>query len=233
MAKCINCAAPLPSNSIECEYCGSRNDTDLKGVHDFTTEEPDSCRICPNCNVTLQTIDLKIDGKFLIERCEHCFGLFFDTGELEALLDTSVKNVYTINLKKLDNINLVMTPRAFKVVYIKCPVCSNFMNRVNFGTKSGVIVDVCKDHGIWLNAGELRHLLEWKKAGGKLLHEQRESEKRDMEKKEQEKRERERAGYLDTTDLSYYYSTEGSHSHSRKYDIDIIDLVKGVVSRLF
>ncbi len=179
MPNCVNCSAPLPSNSIECEYCGSRNDTDLKGIHEFTTQEVHSQRICPKCNITLQTIDLKIDGKFLIERCEECFGLFFDSGEIEALLDASVKNVYTINLKKLDNINLAMTPKdAANVIYIKCPVCSRFMNRVSFGIKSGVIIDRCKEHGVWLNAGELRHLFEWKKAGGKLLHEQIEAENR-------------------------------------------------------
>ncbi|MBF0389070.1 MAG: zf-TFIIB domain-containing protein [Desulfamplus sp.] len=206
MAKCINCAAPLPSNSVECQYCGSRNDTDLRGLHDFTTEEPDSQRICPKCNISLQTIDLKVDGKFLIERCEQCFGLFFDTGELEALLELSVKHVYDINMKKLDNINMAMTPKdATKVVYIKCPVCSNFMNRVSFGAKSGVIIDKCKEHGVWLNAGELRHLFEWKKAGGKLLHEQREAEKREMEKKEQKRREEERERFIDSSDFSHYF----------------------------
>ncbi|MBF0111700.1 MAG: zf-TFIIB domain-containing protein [Desulfamplus sp.] len=206
MAKCINCAAPLPSNSVECQYCGSRNDTDLRGLHDFTTEEPDSQRICPKCNISLQTIDLKVDGKFLIERCEQCFGLFFDTGELEALLELSVKHVYDINMKKLDNINMAMTPKdATKVVYIKCPVCSNFMNRVSFGAKSGVIIDKCKEHGVWLNAGELRHLFEWKKAGGKLLHEQREAEKRELEKKEQKRREEERERFIDSSDFSHYF----------------------------
>ncbi|MBF0209942.1 MAG: zf-TFIIB domain-containing protein [Desulfamplus sp.] len=206
MAKCINCAAPLPSNSVECQYCGSRNDTDLRGLHDFTTEEPDSQRICPKCNISLQTIDLKVDGKFLIERCEQCFGLFFDTGELEALLELSVKHVYDINMKKLDNINTAMTPKdATKVVYIKCPVCSNFMNRVSFGAKSGVIIDKCKEHGVWLNAGELRHLFEWKKAGGKLLHEQREAEKRELEKKEQKRREEERERFIDSSDFSHYF----------------------------
>jgi len=230
MSKCINCAAPLPPNSIECQYCGSRNDTDLKGVHDFTTNELDCDRICPKCDISLRTIDLKVNGKFLIERCDHCFGLFFDPGELEAILDASVQNVYTINLKKLDNINNAMTPKATQVTYIKCPVCSKFMNRVNFGTKSGVVVDRCKEHGIWLNGGELRHLFEWKKAGGKLLHEQREDEKKEMEKREQEKKEREKSGYADQIDLSFYMSD--SQSRSRKHDIDLIDLLKGVASWL-
>ncbi|MBF0203105.1 MAG: zf-TFIIB domain-containing protein [Desulfamplus sp.] len=229
MSKCINCSAPLPSNSIECEYCGSRNDTDLKGIHHFTTHEPESDRICPKCNISLRTIDLKVHGKFLIQRCDLCLGLFFDPGELEALLDASVQHVYAINLKKLDNINKAMTPRETKVMYIKCPVCSNLMNRSSFGAKSGVIVDRCKEHGIWLNGGELRHLFEWRKAGGKLLHEQREAEKKELEKKEQESKALERNIYSEQIDLSGYTM---SGSRSRKDDVDIIDVLKGVASWL-
>ena len=33
-------------------------------------------------------------------------------------------------------------------------------------------------HGIWLDNGELTHLMEWKKAGGQLLHEQTENLKK-------------------------------------------------------
>lgn len=62
----------------KCEYCGSRNDVDLKGVHHYTTHEPESARRCPRCGVQLKTIDLKLDGRFLIERCDDCLGLFFD-----------------------------------------------------------------------------------------------------------------------------------------------------------
>ena len=46
------------------------------------------------------------------------------------------------------------------------------MNRVNFGHRSGVVVDRCKAHGIWLDNGEITHLMEWKKAGGQLLQAQ-------------------------------------------------------------
>jgi len=28
-------------------------------------------------------------------------------------------------------------------------------------------MDVCAEHGIWLDPGELRHILEWVKSGGK------------------------------------------------------------------
>ena len=34
-----------------------------------------------------------------------------------------------------------------RVQYRRCPHCREFMNRVNFGRYSGVIVDVCREHG--------------------------------------------------------------------------------------
>lgn len=219
MSKCINCSAPLPSNSIVCEYCGSRNDTDLKGVHTYTVHEPESARICPRCNIPLKTIDLKLKGKFLIEKCDQCFGLFFDTDELETLLNLSVKNVHNINRTKLNNIIDIFNKKDSKVSYIKCPVCSNIMNRVNFGYKSGVIVDKCSKHGIWLEAGELRHLFEWMKAGGRLLHDQKAKEKK--REKRRERLSSERLKHKDRTTLFHTDTNQES---------DILDVFKGVIN---
>lgn len=176
MSNCENCSAPLPSNSIICQYCGSRNDTDLKGVHRYTVAVPDTDRICPRCSISLQTIDLKIDGTFLVERCEQCLGLFFDTGELEALIKASVSHVYQVDRHKINDLTQNLRNSDYPLAYIKCPVCSTIMSRVNFGGRSGVIIDRCPDHGIWLDGGELRHLLEWVKAGGEILAKQRDEE---------------------------------------------------------
>ena len=46
------------------------------------------------------------------------------------------------------------------------------MNRKLHGKRSGVIVDSCRDHGLWLDAGELRQLMEWSRAGGEKLDQQ-------------------------------------------------------------
>ena len=190
MANCTNCSAPLPANSIICEYCKSRNDTDLNGIHHYTTHEIDSARTCPRCSISMRTIDLKINRKFLIERCDECLGLFFDPEELEALLEATVTNVFDINRSKLNTINNLISPANAAVVYLKCPVCSKLMNRVNFGTRSGVIVDRCRDHGVWLDGGELRHLFEWMKAGGKLLAQEQELQLKKEEQREKERQQR-------------------------------------------
>jgi Zn-finger nucleic acid-binding protein len=222
MANCSNCSAPLPPDSIQCDYCGSRNDIDLKGVHYYTTHVSESERICPRCGITLETIDLKIDGKFFIERCAQCLGLFFDPGELEAVLQATVSNVFTVNRSQLDSINATMRANDYGVTYIKCPVCAKLMNRVNFGAKSGVIVDRCKDHGVWLDGGELRHLFEWMKAGGKIFDQEKQEQRKKAEAEQQEQRRQASAasgGNSDYSDFDMYGGT------LRSQDPDLFEMV--------
>jgi len=40
------------------------------------------------------------------------------------------------------------------------------MNRKNFGNISGVLVDFCKPHGIWFDAGELGRVIKFVMSGG-------------------------------------------------------------------
>lgn len=172
MANCISCSAPLTGKSTICVYCGRRNDADLRGIHKYTVTRPETERICPRCDIPLQTLNLKKGAKFYIEQCGQCMGLFFDLNELEALLEQSVSNVFRIDQKRLNTINKELYHHdPSQNNYVKCPVCSDYMKRTNFGAKSGVIMDTCVKDGVWLDGGELKQLLEWKKAGGQLLHE--------------------------------------------------------------
>lgn len=168
MANCSSCSAPLPANTQYCRYCGVRNDVDLQGKHDFQLVAIDSERMCPKCQQPLQTVVLN-EGALHIERCQTCFGLFFDPGEIEALLDSAVSPVFSVNLELLANVNADRYAKDKTVKYLACPVCQVLMNRVLYGYRSGVVIDQCKSHGVWLGGGEISHLLEWKKAGGLIL----------------------------------------------------------------
>ncbi|HEX5438421.1 MAG TPA: hypothetical protein VFW98_14800 [Gemmatimonadaceae bacterium] len=53
-----------------------------------------------------------------------------------------------------------------RVRYVHCAVCDRIMNRVNFGHISGIIVDVCKQHGVWFERDELRGVLSFIERGG-------------------------------------------------------------------
>ena len=185
MPHCSSCSAPLPAYSSICEYCGTKNDVDLQGISEFTVASEASVRRCPLCDRAMDTIELSKIENFSIERCPDCRGLFFDPDELNALLDKSVDNVYRFNLQKIHSMNQMVPESSLRSrAYIRCPVCSELMNRVNFGKKSGVVIDQCA-HGIWLDSGELRKLLEWRKAGGQLYHEQIMSERAELEQRKE------------------------------------------------
>lgn len=206
-----------------CDYCGVKNDIDLMGIHTYTVTRPESERRCPVCKLPLETIDIKSDGTFFIERCSECMGLFFDPGELNALLDKSVDHVYRIDYKRLWKMNQAGTrvkPRP--AMYINCPVCNELMNRTNFGARSGVIIDQCT-HGIWLDNGELRKLLEWRKAGGQLLHEKLLEEKEEREAKKRKKTKTGSAGL--SSDAVFSSTMLSSSRYGNQPEIDLAPLL--------
>jgi len=50
--------------------------------------------------------------------------------------------------------------------YRPCAVCGKLMNRRQYAARSRVILDSCKDHGLWFDADELHQVLEWVRQGG-------------------------------------------------------------------
>ncbi len=47
------------------------------------------------------------------------------------------------------------------------------MTRINFERVSGILLDRCRDDGIWFDATELDAVLRWIKLGGERLSEER------------------------------------------------------------
>src|SRR5690606_5556920 len=66
-------------------------------------------------------------------------------------------------------------PHPPTISYVPCPDCSQLMNRSNFARSSGIIIDMCKQHGVWFDAGELPKIIEFIDKGG--LDRAREKEK--------------------------------------------------------
>jgi Zn-finger nucleic acid-binding protein len=91
---------------------------------------------------------------------------FFDNHELERLIEQSVDKSYWIDYHKLHSL-LQYPLHKDKIIYRRCPVCNKIMHRKNYANRSGVIMDYCADHGVWLDAGELKQIQEWTKLGGK------------------------------------------------------------------
>lgn len=181
MPHCRTCAAPLAPYTTVCSYCGNHNEIDLAALGTNQTKSASSRR-CPVCQDDMLSVQVNSSPDIAIEQCPAGDGLFFDADELDALLSINVAHVYSINHKLIASLNQHGIPENRRDrTYIHCPVCTSLMNRVNYGSKSGVVIDQCI-HGIWLDSGELSKLLEWRKAGGALLHEQLLKEKSGRQK---------------------------------------------------
>lgn len=174
--KCHSCGGALKGAMNFCPYCGVRQDIDLRQMHFRDLSVPESELPCPSCTKPLHLIEVATSPPMKIERCAECFGMFFNPGELEAVLHQQTEAAVRFDSMMLDQ---VAADYGFnhEVVYRKCPMCSERMSHLNFGGRSGVILDRCGTHGLWLDGGELRRLAEWWRAGGKLIHQQEEAKR--------------------------------------------------------
>lgn len=159
-----------------CSYCGVRQDIDLRQMHFRDLSVPDATLPCPQCEKPLQVIEVATTPPMTIERCGGCFGMFFNPGELEAVLHQQTEAAVRFDSLMLEQIAADFGS-SHQVTYRKCPMCSERMSHMNFGGRSGVILDKCGTHGLWLDGGELRRLAEWWRAGGKIIHQNEEAKR--------------------------------------------------------
>jgi Zn-finger nucleic acid-binding protein len=99
------------------------------------------------------------------------------------------------------------------------------MNRQNFARVSGVLIDVCKGHGVWFNQGELRRIVEFIRAGG--MDKARAREKADL----QDQRDRLRQAELDARLAAGRLSAASGHRPANS-DVEILSAVRGLIDWL-
>lgn len=232
--KCSSCGAPLAHQATSCGYCKSQVDVDIRGVHTYTRVKPQEPRPCASCKTEMDSINLHLNGDFIIEQCGQCYSLFFDPGELEYVLKHTVNGPEFVNHLKLNELLEQQTPFEEKVQYRPCPVCTKIMNRKNYGARSGVIIDFCKEHGVFLDSGELSRLFQWKKVGGDKHHQKMEKWKSE----EDQRRQNRIAADLKAQDQKLSQSYSGQHGNYGNFGSmnmssshrNILDDLNGVIN---
>ena len=106
-------------------------------------------------------------GTTIAHECAQCGGLWLDPESLQRLSNAS-EDRSQVAVVLAGRVPMLATPPD-TVRYIPCPRCERLMNRKNFAQGSGVVLDVCSKHGIWLDRGELERLLGFVEKGG-LAH---------------------------------------------------------------
>ena len=103
---------------------------------------------CPRCSAPLTPLGLRRGGVIYV--CMCCRGLFAPPRAWTEIGDDPQLG-HDIEAR-------FSAPRAERssfVPLLSCPVCRREMERASFCATSSIVVDVCMQHGIWLDAGEL------------------------------------------------------------------------------
>jgi len=125
--------------------------------------------VCLNCDEMMA--EESWDG-VAVHMCISCQAVLFPPRALEAILDKlrdATEDLdFTEVLSELRNLD---APRRFEksIRYRDCPVCDEMMTRVNYGKASGIIVEQCTRHGIWLEQRTFAELTDWISRGGDQL----------------------------------------------------------------
>ena len=190
---CYSCGAAASSDSAKCDHCGARLATvwcpscfgmmftgskfcPHCGTAAIEWEAKASKLPCPTCKKAMLSGKL---GNFPLHECTSCFGLWVDHATLEHVWRDAEQHSLPPSRPHL---NTGMNPPGGipRVKYLPCPRCRQLMNRKNFALRSGVIIDVCAQHGTWFDANELHGIVQFIRQGG--LTQAREFEKHDLER---------------------------------------------------
>lgn len=188
--RCPGCGAPASAETVACDYCGSALATVTCpscfapmfagsrfcagcGVEASRELLEDAKPLpCPRCKESMELMRL---GGTTLRSCMACGGLWLDPTSLQRLCDTREERASVVSVLAARVPTSDTAPDVIR--YIPCPSCTKLMNRVNFAQSSGVILDVCKHDGVWLDRGELQRVLGFVDAGGMTVSRERERQR--------------------------------------------------------
>jgi Zn-finger nucleic acid-binding protein len=174
---CQSCGAAISSDFPTCEHCGALLATiSCPACFGMTFR---GTKFCPHCGAAAaqwQSSDGEVPcpacevpmlrgtlGQTVLHECEKCFGIWLDATTFERICRDAEQQATVLPGAGLGKAS---TAKLAPVRYRRCPECRELMHRVNFAQCSGVVVDVCREHGTWFDMAELQRIVEFIRAGG-------------------------------------------------------------------
>jgi Zn-finger nucleic acid-binding protein len=118
-------------------------------------------------------------GDLPILECAACDGVWIGASDFERICADREAQAAVIERHRPPQPS---SSRQRPIHYRPCVVCGKMMNRVNFGRVSGTVVDVCRGHGTFLDAGELHAIAAFIMDGGLDLARDREKQELEAER---------------------------------------------------
>lgn len=116
---------------------------------------------CPRCSTPLTT--LTIEGQAALA-CPGNHGVWLDHAQLDAIVEDATDDATDAEEARAwrasDPDPLALSTEQFWT----CPACSRTLKKDIWKYGSGVVVDTCPEHGVWVEPGELERLEAWSEA---------------------------------------------------------------------
>jgi len=231
---CPNCGAAVDFEARRCPYCQARLATvscpqcfalmfagaafcPRCGTPRAPREAQQTHARCPGCKSALHELTI---GSTTFSECESCDGVWIDAEAFERLCKD--REAQAAVLPRLAPAKPAQD-RIPPVRYRPCVSCGKMMNRVNFGSISGAVIDVCKGHGTFLDAGELHQIVTFIHDGG--LDRARERKREELREAEHRLLDQQRkATAREPRHPSWSNSPDGSAMNGNAL-LDLIDLL--------
>lgn len=110
--------------------------------------------ICPVCNHTMVIVEHE---NIELDYCTGCHGVWFDSGELELLLEAAGLEDYEAFAGRILGSGEASSAEKKR----KCPICTRKMKKKHIDEAQELLIDACpRAHGIWFDGGEVEYLLK-------------------------------------------------------------------------
>jgi Zn-finger nucleic acid-binding protein len=154
---CPECWVRNDERTRFCTHCGVRFDPQLLPA-------AEGSGACPACAAPLRAQGI---GGVPVRECPRCDGLWVPGDRFDALVERAKESATQRPSSGVERARRTAArPVLGPVRYRKCPDCAQPMHRKNFARRSGILLDVCGEHGTWLDASELEGIAEFILAGG-------------------------------------------------------------------
>lgn len=155
---CPGCYTRIDDDSKHCRACGLTISpqalTPLPADHD-----------CPRCHGQLRVRALGVAD---VIECSACLGMWFTPQIFERVCRGAEQESHGTGLV-LGAPKVPAERKIEPVVYIPCLTCGELMQRRQYlygGRTSGVVIDICGMHGVWLDHQEMESIVEFIRSAG-------------------------------------------------------------------
>lgn len=193
VVRCSSCGGPRQHEARACVFCGADftiHERDLSTVcPDCLARVSDRARYCPQCSVPLggESIhaedtayacpvcagDHRLSHRLLgkerasVLECTCCAGFWMSVDSFLLLRDRVIRRSAVGPGSRKRQPPAATVRKQSGPLYRHCIECGRMMARRQYVRGCGIIIDVCRDHGIWFDADELQQTLRWHEEGGR------------------------------------------------------------------